>query len=566
MKYLLLTTLLFFSSNFLFAQVKITRLDGAGTGQQYLKLTNSTKQKILQNNKEDVLKYEGKHGPIVISNVFDPSLVSGTYRLKILDDNFQTQGWPTKWMLEDVNTGDQWTSNNTIDISNDQIITGRGFSINIQQVLIPGNNNAPNGFIGSQKTYANPGNEWLSGIQDDFIPNYTNFLRTGPLEEEAAKDPDQVFSNVVNGTWFPYKLVSWKPEPSTPGGSFITPVKPIIFSSGPPDNLKELNNVDIFFTPDKSKWSRCVVVNTFSPYYEQDSIPNPGSLPFSIRNDASLDKDGNPQSSTGFSWFPGYAIDVGSGERLNIFFGENTYFNSTSTGIGTANDLGLSTSNGMDMIWNPSSTTVEPIPPSTVFSGSLTELPLGGQHFVYVTNELYDECAQLGLQLNGSAFDQLNAWAEVMWTTIPVLTPGSTLLSMADGLIPNEVEIQLRVNNPYSPKLATGFNNSYPLYQFTLNSATVGTNDWEESSSLRLGNNPLSISAGGFSTLFNIPKGTTITLVDVKGQVLKSWETNVKEDIRLYPDKLEIFSPGQFYIHLQRNTGESILKKWMVLE
>ena len=28
----------------------------------------------------------------------------------------------------------------------------------------------------------------------------------------------------------------------------------------------------------------------------------------------------------GMGWFPGYAIDVETGQRLNIFFGENSVF------------------------------------------------------------------------------------------------------------------------------------------------------------------------------------------------------------------------------------------------
>ena len=53
----------------------------------------------------------------------------------------------------------------------------------------------------------------------------------------------------------------------------------------------------------------------------------------------SVDKDGKQiPGSYGLSWFPGYAINVETGERLNIVFGE---------------DSSLPTENGADMIWNP---------------------------------------------------------------------------------------------------------------------------------------------------------------------------------------------------------------------
>ncbi len=564
----ILLYLLLFSSFLLSAQVQVTRYDGIGTGSQYLKLTNATKQQILQNNVQDVLVYQGDHGPIVISSVIDPSLVNGTYRLKIVDDNQQTTNAPDQWILEDVNTGDQWTSANTINVFNDQIITGRGFSINIQQVVEPGGLASPNGYIGEKITYANPGNEWLNGVPDDFVTGYFNFIRTALGEVDNNRDPNEVYSDLINKTWYPYPLVKYGAPSSIPSGNFITPAWTNIFSTQVTarTGLHDLNNVNIVLTSDKAKWSRCIVLNTFSHFYENEGIPNPDAPPFSIRTDPSVDKNGDPQSSTGFSWFPGYAIDVESGERLNIFFGENTYFNPTSTGQGTANDLGLSTDNGKDMIWNPSSTRIEAVPPSTTLSGSLAEFPAGGQHFVYVTNELYDECAAIATGLNSSPFLQIQEWEKVIWTTIPILAPGSQLLSMQDGLIPNDVEIQLRVNNPYQEKAGTGMNNGYPLYEFTLDGSALSTEDWTAGAAIGLSNSPLSLMSGESSALTGLPQGTTVTIVATTGQVLRSWKTEGMADYRLLPLELGILSAGQYYIHLQGVDGGSVIRKWVVVD
>ena len=58
-----------------------------------------------------------------------------------------------------------------------------------------------------------------------------------------------------------------------------------------------------------------------------------------LRDHASVDKDGNDiAGETGMGWFPGYAIDVKSGARLYMAFGENSF---------------LAGDNGADMIWNP---------------------------------------------------------------------------------------------------------------------------------------------------------------------------------------------------------------------
>jgi len=66
------------------------------------------------------------------------------------------------------------------------------------------------------------------------------------------------------------------------------------------------------------------------------------ALRFNLRESESVDKNGNfatPGSGddttninnpnfigeTGMGWFPGYAIDVETGERLNIMFGEDSW-------------------------------------------------------------------------------------------------------------------------------------------------------------------------------------------------------------------------------------------------
>jgi len=86
---------------------------------------------------------------------------------------------------------------------------------------------------------------------------------------------------------------------------------------------------EVVFTSDKSKWSRCAVIEKASPLYEDvDLLTEGGANNFDLRAHESVDKDGNPDGSgtTGMSWFPGYAVDVESGQRLNIFFGENSAF------------------------------------------------------------------------------------------------------------------------------------------------------------------------------------------------------------------------------------------------
>ena len=96
--------------------------------------------------------------------------------------------------------------------------------------------------------------------------------------------------------------------------------------------LARLNNVDIVLTSDTEKWSRCIVVETASDNYIFAQGPQTvgGTDMFDIRQSPSVGKDGEPDGDgIGYSWFPGYAIDVETGKRMNIFFGENSIYNET---------------------------------------------------------------------------------------------------------------------------------------------------------------------------------------------------------------------------------------------
>lgn len=179
-------------------------------------------------------------------------------------------------------------------------------------------------------------------------------------------DPNQQFEGMVGGTWAPYVMSS--PFDGGPKAKLI--VKDITSSTVSPNpdhypmtealinnisntagynqTLTNLYSVDIVLTPDKSLWTRALVLesgsgtpNTASPTVSQEFN---GQTYKNIRHEPkkcpSVDKEGNPDNSgtTGFGWFPGYAINVETGERLNIMFAENSEdpYN-----------------NGNDMIFNP---------------------------------------------------------------------------------------------------------------------------------------------------------------------------------------------------------------------
>ena len=89
---------------------------------------------------------------------------------------------------------------------------------------------------------------------------------------------------------------------------------------------------------------------------------------------------------------------------------------------------------------------------------------------VYVTNTPYDNCLEFRdrLSAGGSDFRKISSLTKVTWAGMVFTTPGQKMLSYKDGLIPNDVTVKLRVNNPYNPLKGKGTNGNHPAYQFKL--------------------------------------------------------------------------------------------------
>jgi len=191
---------------------------------------------------------------------------------------------------------------------------------------------------------------------------------------------------------------------------------------------------------------------------------------FELRQGQSLGRDLQPDGTgTGFSYFPGYAYDVVTGERLNIFFGENTIFNNEAFSIYGDQFLNIAgAQTGYDMIFNPTSTFIEADLDGLGFLSDISELIAGGQHYVYVDNSVYDECQTPFQRLTSGpplvSIRKLNLMRNIMWTWMPVLGEG---FEMTDGVPVSDVTYRMRVEHPYDLYNATGANNDYPMYGFS---------------------------------------------------------------------------------------------------
>lgn len=269
--------------------------------------------------------------------------------------------------------------------------------------------------------------KWRS--EDFFI-----VMPQGTLNENwktrGFSDPNQQFESMVNGLWSPYVLSS--PYDGGPKAKYFQADDQYIEDKNGPANaafvfqdiattpanpgynqtLTNLYSVDIVLTPDTNLWSRALVLESGSSasadnYYVDQHFN--GQTYKNLRHEPkkapSVDKNGNPDNSgtTGFGWFPGYAINVETGERLNIMFAENS------------ND---ELNNGNDMLFNPTNVyayyknpqtgelildevTGEPIAMGItaynnyreVYSVTFGEPLNGGRHYVYVCSSSGNTCS-----------------------------------------------------------------------------------------------------------------------------------------------------------------------------
>ena len=444
------------------------------------------------------------------------------------------------------------------------------------------------GAIGGTITYTDENKKWLSFVADEGATSVTNWIRSGNLRVSADADPnrgvfddnftrigtsqtgftfpfndeDKKFDKIAGGTWAPYCLAAsyhysgTPPDPATPiavhgpgfkwdkwGGAPFLPNPPRPNMMTPRNTLDRLQSVDIIITPDKSKWSQCVVFETG----EEIATVQGGSRKGMLRMAPSRDKDGNSfidpltgEPDTGRSYFPGYAVNVETGQRLNIAFGESSEWPEQ---------------NGADMLWNPTDKEFGDIN----YGGVVPYIPFfGGKHFIYVMETPYDEGLEMRDDLARalpllptSPIAAYPAWIDtaiyrkIMYTSIPFLTKGYSLKSLQDGLVPDEVTVRLRVERPLA-KLATNTNlgesDSMPRYRFSTKGLAPKENVGDVAKSaldnIRFVPNPyLAYSAYESSAadtrvrITNLPNNCTVSIYTLDGTLVKTLRRAVNTNV-----------------------------------
>ncbi|OFX28512.1 MAG: hypothetical protein A2033_01760 [Bacteroidetes bacterium GWA2_31_9] len=594
--------------------------------------------------RSEILKYKVGKGPIKIK-VTDPlNVPTGEYILKFIPDSVRVnkEGYyyynpyfnkdtlnydpysyivDAKWVLTNKNSNglldkdiysDAW-----ISLNNEQLIPELGLSISIEQTpysfpaeMFPNQpactkkEVAKNGYINSSIEFSDPSKPWLIFAPDADSHNAQDWIKAGtdftdptsgdcnwyyndrpsitPLFTETEwLDKEQIFESMVQGTWAPYRLVSYfNHAPGELSGQGQIKSKE-----------QRLANIDIIITKDTSLWTRCPVLETTDNKYKRTACGSAAptdstltqsgegeftaenrQLKLNLRSSPSVDKLGNIDNSgtLGMGWFPGYVIDVETGERLNMMFGESSR---------------LTGDNGRDMKWNPSPRFATDL----YFGEGLGEPILGGKHFIYIMGHniknttstkyedmmpAYDKGEKLLALLNENKIKEV--FMNCMYVSIPVLNQGYEYLAC-------DVKIRLRVVSPYRKRTYTlGFapdsiapNRGFPMYSFSTNNLATTKNDLTTlQNSLDLINivpnpyyahNSYELTQIDHLVKFtNLPQICTISIYSVNGTLIRRFEkdnSNSYVEWDLKNTHGISISGGVYVIHVEiPGVGERFLK------
>jgi hypothetical protein len=572
---------------------KITRIEGTGNGANIVDITPESEAAIVENYKLDEVEYQNGKGPLNIK-VIDPlNVVSGEFELRFIPRNFLPKADSSTWILTNLTTGDQISSAQTIAVDNEQLIPEWGISVQIYQHNYSESSTGflSTDFIEGTIDFADSSKQWLTGVRDADGITRQNWIWSGTAGElrdpvlypnlcddpssfsdYPGKDDEEKYEQILEGTWAPYTLCSSRCPNTIIGSDFASTLGAF--------DISDLPSIDIVITSDKTKWTRCAVIEMQT----EPTLSEGGQKHGYARAGQSVDKNGDPDGTgTGMGWFPGYAIDVETGERLNMAFGEDSW---------------LGGHNGRDMMWNPT---------PGMFNFISNEVYWGGKHAVFVYGNTkrtdlaggtlssymppYDEGVFLENNLvNGLTSGRRKVWQSCMWVGLPVLDPSAIgdVYTAPYEFIKTDVKIRLRVAKSYEAYATKGYytlpmgvdtanaqNAWYPLYQFTTTDiATELSNNDTAVSALDIINvvpNPYYAYSSYESNkldnrikITNLPDVCSINIYSIGGTHVRGFRKDNKITFQDWDLKNHVGIPiasGVYIIHIDvPDVGERILK------
>ncbi len=584
----------------------ITLASGSGNGDNYVKLPKSIEDKILQNGSHTPLTYEKSYGPITVKIVNPKKVRAAEYKVVLTNNVLQKQEvtadedtlrYYMDWALLMKNGSVYDTVYKSIYVTKklkggttfryiakrpldgtEQVIAEHGLSVRVLNPP-PGGSIAAvpfnAGYIGAEITYADPTKAWLTGVPDAEGSSPINWIWSGADDRGFVGadttynllDPDEVYEKILGGLAAPYVLcAAFHPQSSNLApGVKLGPGNIQTMAYQDAVTLDKLPNVDLVITPDPTKWSKCIVVET-------TPVPATGSGAWIFSAKWRLSRDviqgdtiayrntSLTKTTQGRGIFPGYAIDVNTGQRLNIIFGEASWFSSQ---------------NGDDMLWNPT---------------EFADMGVGGRHYIYITNTPYDECKYYeNILLNGTdqpanpndpevivnGVDLTQAFRTYTWTIMPTVHPRYQFKHYKD--IPTEARISLRVMKPYSPGAEFTFNTSdlMPEKNVTkvakesvLNDIRVVPNPFYARSGIGRGVYEGSSQLDARCKLTNLPERCVIRIFTLNGVLVRTFNKNSTDPALEWDLKNESGVPvasGIYLIHIDAGElGEKVIKFLMM--
>ncbi len=591
---------------------EITMMEGYGNGNNILELKAETIEEIMSGYpwKAQNRVYENGKGPINVKIIDPLNVIDDTYYVKFIPSESNSVGimgtkgsslndkyYPFEYKVYN-SMGDTVYSEASVQLgySNEQLFMNWGFSISISQEFQGGDNDynqLTNGILSSSITFADESKPWLSFFKDDDAYQevqslkWANWIRTGTFrypETEAGTydndlqdfvgDANQNIEKICGGTWAPAYYVNDKKWGLLPKG---------VRADASIDLKQPVTSVDIVITSDKSKWTRCCVVEMCENEWDLDDDgfdkndlrvnynSYDGALKFALRKSPSVDKEGNPlnDGTHGLGWFPGYAIDVTTGERLNIMFGEDSW---------------MTGENGRDMIWNPTSDV----------SDNQGRPILGGKHYIYImgneressangdpnaTNApAYDECNYiyeklLAYETTSNISRLKEVYKSVMWCAIPLINDHYDHLA-------TDVTIKIRTAMPYHISkrefmVENPENDNAPYFSFSTSDIKTIYDDQETAENaldlIRVVPNPYygssyyeSNQLDNIVRITNLPKRCTISIYNINGTMIRRFNKDTETTFiewDLTNSANIVISSGVYLIHINApGIGEKVVK------
>jgi len=578
---------------------RITRLDGYGNGNRSLELTDASMKTILTDGFMNNPTYDYGAGPVNIKVVDPLNLANGYFECKFRDytaPNIGNGADTASWVIYryankgDANPIDSVSSERTIASNNEQIIPQWGVSVQIFQTKYTGIGNLASkstSVIDASIEFADSSKRWLTGVKDNdaFFP--TNWVRSGDYTpecdpgdpafeglpdgppyldpckypDEAGADPTQGYERVLEGIIAPHRLVGYQADymPLAYFGTFSG-------SSKLNASISFLPSVNIVLTNDKSLWTRCPIVELG----RNSALNVGGAAPGALRKSPSVDKNGNPDGTgTGMGWFPGYAVDLESGARLYMAFGENSF---------------LGGENGADMIWNPTDRLVSNVGtplmggmhPVYVFSykqSTINGFSSGFDFPAYVPAQAETNSGNVAytkyLEVEGnSSSAKRELYGSLTWIAYPLLAQDQTLLA-------TDVTIRLRVNKEYKNFVGSGENAGKPMYGWSMEdiATKVGSQDMlkEALAMINVVPNPYYAFSEYERTrldtkvkIVNLPEVCTVRIYTANGKLVRTFKKDSPQtyiDWDLTNHKAIPVAGGIYLIHVDvPNVGERVLK------